>query len=197
MEVVGKYRGYDTASHGGDIDGFSSEVFLLPSKRLGIVILANSSTDGKSAVTALRNCIVDHILGVKNGNWIEKAELLQSKNKERVQKALSEFTETVSHQNSCALEQYVGIYEHPSYGTVEIVARDGQAVLLYSDMAIPLIYKTEEQFAGQLRGLLIYGINPNCLFSFFKDSDGSVCRLEIPFEGFRGAKPVSFLRKLD
>lgn len=38
---IGKYRGMDEAGHGGDQQGFSSVLYLLPEKQFGVVILSN------------------------------------------------------------------------------------------------------------------------------------------------------------
>ncbi len=50
-------------------------------------------------------------------------------------------------------------------------------------------------FTGQFCDLLLYGINPNIDVTFFRDYSDKVYKIEIPFEGFRAAKAITFIRK--
>jgi len=72
--LIGKYRGHDLISHGGDIDGFSSDISLLPTKGIGLVILTNSSSDGRYVISNVRNQIFDKILGKERINWQKKCK---------------------------------------------------------------------------------------------------------------------------
>ena len=50
--AVGSYRGHRTLSHSGADPGFGSKVVLVPERRTGIVVLANSNTVPTSVVAA-------------------------------------------------------------------------------------------------------------------------------------------------
>lgn len=41
---TGKFHGYAMANHGGEIDGFTSDVTLVPSQNIGLVILTNANS---------------------------------------------------------------------------------------------------------------------------------------------------------
>jgi hypothetical protein len=49
---VGSYRGHRTLSHSGMDPGFGSKLVLVPDRRTGVVVLANSNTVPASAVAA-------------------------------------------------------------------------------------------------------------------------------------------------
>ena len=49
---VGSYRGHRTLSHSGADPGFGSKLVLVPERRTGVVVLANSNTVPASAVAA-------------------------------------------------------------------------------------------------------------------------------------------------
>jgi Beta-lactamase len=49
---VGSYRGHRTLSHSGADPGFGSKLVLVPERRAGVVVLANSNTVPTSAVAA-------------------------------------------------------------------------------------------------------------------------------------------------
>ena len=59
---VQTYRGVEIAHHGGNIDGLSSLIVFVPSKKIGVVVLANRS--GTSLRDALPFEIIDRLLGL-------------------------------------------------------------------------------------------------------------------------------------
>ena len=50
--AVGSYRGHRTLSHSGADPGFGSRLVLVPERRTGVVVLANSNTVPTSAIAA-------------------------------------------------------------------------------------------------------------------------------------------------
>ncbi|MFL6176234.1 MAG: serine hydrolase [Ornithinibacter sp.] len=50
--AVGSYRGHRTVSHSGSDPGFGSRLVLVPGRRTGVVVLANSNTVPTSAIAA-------------------------------------------------------------------------------------------------------------------------------------------------
>jgi CubicO group peptidase (beta-lactamase class C family) len=50
--AVGSYRGHRTLSHSGADPGFGSKLVLVPERRTGVVVLANSNTVPTSAIAA-------------------------------------------------------------------------------------------------------------------------------------------------
>lgn len=192
--LIGKYREYDFISHGGDIDGFSSEVALLPEKKIGLVILTNSSSDGRYAVSTIRSQIFDKILGMKDINWINKIQEMRHKDKNALCEALKTFNESCQIPPTLSLKPFVGIYAHPAYGKVRLKIENNNLMVSFGKVTTPIYFKSENLFSGQFSTLLNYGINPNIDFKFFKDSSGIVYKMEIPFDDFRAAKPITFMR---
>src|SRR5262249_17723241 len=65
--MIRDYRGHLLVSHGGNIDGFSANVALLPRDRLGIVVLTNLDvTEMRTAVTFN---VIDRVLGLAKTDW--------------------------------------------------------------------------------------------------------------------------------
>ncbi|GAA2145470.1 hypothetical protein GCM10009844_20200 [Nocardioides koreensis] len=66
---VGSYRGHRTLSHSGADPGFGSRLVLVPERRTGVVVLANSNTVPTSAiaVAALDVALADPALSVASG----------------------------------------------------------------------------------------------------------------------------------
>ena len=61
---VQTYRGVEIAHHGGNIDGASALLVLVPSKKIGVVVLANRS--GTRLRDALPYEIIDRLLGLES-----------------------------------------------------------------------------------------------------------------------------------
>src|SRR5258708_29070518 len=61
------YHGELLVGHGGALNGFRTNVALLPKRHLGIVILENVGRG--SALAALRNTILDQFLASPTRNW--------------------------------------------------------------------------------------------------------------------------------
>lgn len=191
---VSKYREHHLISHGGVVDGYVSEVAFVPQHKIGIVVLTNSSTDGQYAVSCIRNQILDRLLGMEQLNWPEKIQEGRNKGKAALQKALQGYESYVHDSNLSILQDYVGFYEHPSYGTVKVKIENNHLVFVYGRLSILLYYKSEDVFTGQCQTLLNYGVNPVMDMTFFRDSSEKVFRMDVPFEGFRQSKSIEFLR---
>ncbi len=191
---IGKYRGYNFVSHNGDIDGFSSELAFIPEKKIGLVILTNSSTNGHYAIATIKNQLFDKILGVKEVNWLNKMQEKYLKTKNSLEKNLNNFQDNCLIPYNESLEPYVGVYAHPAYGKVVLKMEDNNLTLIYGKIKTAIYYKEENLFEGLISTLLHYETNPISSYKFFKDASGSIYKLEIPFEQFRSAKPITFLR---
>lgn len=193
---IGKYREYDLVSHGGDIDGFSSEVAFLPEKKTGIVILTNSSTDGRYAVSSIRNRIFDKVLLTGDVDRTSKSSDTRTETKDALYAALERFNRDAQLPPVQSPEDYIGCYLHPAYGCVELTIENDHLAASFGHIKTPLYYQSDNVFIGQFSELLVYGINPVIDFKFFKDSSDTIYRVEIPFEGFRSAGPITFTRTL-
>lgn len=172
------YRGRKQVHHEGTLEGFFSEVSFLPNEKIGIVILTNSSTDGRHAISSIKNSIYDHILGIQDGNWIYK--FLEERSTIKQEGLIS------------SLHKYEGQYVHPAYGTMEILLEYDSLVATLGKMKVLLIQKSEGIFEAKYPALLTYRVNPIVEFSFFSNSLGEVDELHIPFEHFRSAPSVIF-----
>ncbi len=117
---IASYRGHIRVEHGGNIDGFSASTCFLPRDSVGVVVLTNMN--GSASTSLIRNYAIDQLLGLGAVDWngrlladVKKAKDAAEKNKQ--QTASSQVAGThPSHD----LKAYLGRYEHPGYGVVEI-----------------------------------------------------------------------------
>ena len=119
---VQDYHGVGLVEHGGAIDGFRSNITLVPEKKLGIVVLSNLNQENMPE--ALRWSILDQVLGFEPRDW--NALLIERGRKEREdgQKARKELeaTRRPNTKPTHDLAGYAGTYRNAGYGAVSIGA---------------------------------------------------------------------------
>lgn len=190
---TGIYRGHYYLHHGGGIDGFISQVSLLPQEKIGVVVLSNSSSDGAFAVSVITNTIIDKLLEKTDVDWMEK-----SKNqRDQFKKAQSEQTVEGNELNSKPahkLEDYVGYYEHPAYGIVQVKLENDRLSATYGEMTLSLSHKCYDIFNGKIDEAL-FGDKSTISFSFSNNTSGDICELSLPLD--QSVKPIVFKRKAD
>lgn len=128
--MISSYRGHYRVEHGGNIDGFSASTCFYPNDSLGIVVLVNQNAS--SVPGLVRNTIADRLLNEKPIDWNGRTNQAQAKAKKAEKdaaatKSSSRKTGTsLSHQ----LDEYTGLFNHPGYGSFEIIKRNDSLFLV-------------------------------------------------------------------
>ena len=130
---IADYRGHRVTHHGGNIDGFSSQVLTVPSAGIGVVVLTNLGA------TALRDAVPFHVLDVLLGLAPEPhGETLFAK-----QEAMLRGAEQAKEHGAAKepglppvrpLADYAGRYVHPGYGPIELRLDGESLVAAYRDL---------------------------------------------------------------
>ena len=132
---VKSYRGLRVLHHGGNIDGFSAMMSLVPSRRCGIVVLTN--LNGTPLNNLLPYRLYDHIAGLEPIPWSARLRDLRDSRTAEEDDVPSEEpavapTDEPAVKAAGALRplgDYVGTYEHPGYGKVTVrLAADRDAL---------------------------------------------------------------------
>ena len=126
---VDVYRGHRRVHHGGNIDGFSALVALLPDDGLGVVVLTN--LDGTPfPEVVVRECS-DRLLKLATIDHAEPVltRLAAAETRGAAGKQAANALRREGTKPSRGLDVYAGDYEHPGYGTVR-VQRDGEFLRL-------------------------------------------------------------------
>ncbi len=126
------YRGRKIVHHGGNIDGMSALVAMMPEEKLGIVILTNMN--GTSIPTAIMYRVFDAFLQAPQKDW--SADLL------KIVKAAQEQAGAVDKKMeadrvkgtnpSLELKKYVGTYTNEMYGDAKVSEQNGKLTVEYS-----------------------------------------------------------------
>jgi CubicO group peptidase (beta-lactamase class C family) len=125
------YRGHKTVSHSGGLAGMTSHTELVPSEKLGVVVLTNMES-GLS--DALCQRVVDAYLGAPLTDWAaalagyERHQDSVSRATERAQSA----ARAADSKPSLPLDKYAGRYTDAMYGDATITNEGGHLVLRFS-----------------------------------------------------------------
>jgi len=176
---VDSYRGHQRAHHGGNIDGFSAMVCLMPQDGIGFVALANKNGTGLPEL--LIRHAADRILDLELKDWIGEAAERKAKGEE-AQKEAEKKKETRRRpgtQPAHKLEEYAGEYNHPGYGDLKVFLQKGQLAFTYNGITTPLDHWHYETFNGKKVEDLTF---EDMKLTFRTDVNGFVAALEAPFE---------------
>lgn len=118
--MLTSYRGTYRVEHGGSINGFQASTAFFPTKKIGIVVLVNTS--GSEATSLVRNTIADRLIGGEKTDWVTRYTDAQKKRKEALKSAGDpKETSHVKNTNpSHKLIDYTGRYLNEGYGTFQI-----------------------------------------------------------------------------
>jgi CubicO group peptidase (beta-lactamase class C family) len=188
---VESYRGKKRVHHGGNIDGFSAMVSLLPDDGIGVVVLAN--LNGTALPTIVARHASDRLLGLEPVDWNGRAlerRAVGEKAAASARKAAGDERKTDTRP-AHALEEYAGEYSHPAYGSVLITREGAGLAARFHDIPVRLNHWHYETFRGEVEEGALAEVR--LFFQFFTDGQGEVDRVTVPFEP--AVEPIAF-RKL-
>jgi hypothetical protein len=143
------YRGHPLMEHGGAVDGFRARLMLLPKDRLGVVLLVN--LEQTEMATAAGNAVLDHLLKLPRKDWHahyrKHVREVEEERKAEVKRFAA--SRKPGTKPSLELEEYVGTYEEPLYGTA-LIGKDADGLTLsWSGFRTPLKHFHLDTFAVQ------------------------------------------------
>lgn len=129
------YRGERVVHHGGNIDGMSALVALMPRHNLGVVVLTNMN--GTPAPTVVAQTVFDAYLGKDDHDWAAEAKGLMD-TIEKVQaeaRAQARADRITGTSPTLPLDAYAGRYRHEFYGEIEISLDNGRLSAAFGELA--------------------------------------------------------------
>ena len=137
----------------------------------------------------------DRILGLEPVDWIGEALERQQKGEEAAEEAekKKDAVRVAETAPSHPLEDYLGTYEHPGYGTLEIAPRDGEGALelTFNGITAPLEHWHYDVWTGaETDGDPTF---EDQKFLFRSDYDGQIAAIESPLE--LRAQPIVFAKR--
>lgn len=145
------YRGRKVVQHGGNIDGMTALVAMMPEEKLGLVILTNMN--GTSLPTAIMYRVFDAFLQAPPRDW--SADLLKSiKAQEALASGAEKKTEAdrVKGTNpSLAIAKYAGNYTNEMYGDAKVTEENGKLVFSYGALTGDMEHWNFDTFRAVMR----------------------------------------------
>ncbi len=125
------YRRYKVLTHTGGLEGYVSQVWLMPEIGLGVTVLTNQ--ESTAAFAALTNQIVDYYLRAPKFDWVEAYARFNERNARRSKEELDKIYASRKKETrpSLPLQEYAGLYRDAWYGEVEIKEEGGQLTIRF------------------------------------------------------------------
>ena len=190
---VDVYRGHRRVHHGGNIDGFSALVTLLPDAGFGFVVLTNF--DGTPLPELVARTLTDRVLGLEARDWRAEAHqrrvAADAQGKQAEAAAAGE--RRLGTSPTFPLADYIGDYAHPGYGACRVELRDGALHLDLHGLGARLEHWHYDVFHS-VRDTQGLGA-ANTAVQFCSDFDGEIELLRAVLEP--SVAPIEFGRQPD
>lgn len=192
---IQSYMGMMNIVHDGALDGFTTAISLLPQKDIGVVVLCNRNLTAWPRLVALE--VFDRVMEMPHGEWFKEGLEGIAKNNEMIEMMRDTQKETANRKKgthpSHPLEEYVGEYQHPAYGTIQVDCVDNALQATYHDLTFQLEHWHYDVFniCGESDDTLIS--LKNVKFTFQNNLNGDICEISAPFE--QKASDIIFKRK--
>jgi len=131
------HAGKKVVEHSGGIDGMVTELMMVPSENLGVIVLSNA---GSSVVAfPAARAVLNRYLGVKDdpvASMLPVAQRLDQLGKQAEDSMIR--ARVVGKGPSKSLEAYTGIYDNPMYGPARVALHGGRLVASVDGLDEPL-----------------------------------------------------------
>ncbi|UQS81762.1 serine hydrolase [Bombilactobacillus folatiphilus] len=130
------YRGYKYFYHSGSFIGYCAMLGFVPDLDLSFVMLTNM--DSTNATFAVPYQIIDAAAGLDKVDWSQKIRYIERQNKaQQKAKEQAQFGDTKFEVASHS--RWLGTYQHPGYGTIELRDYKGQLVAKFGTMTCAVV----------------------------------------------------------
>ena len=141
------YRGHLFTYHGGDINGFHSQVSFMPSDGIGVIVLVIGD-HAAPLYDVISYNVYERLLGIDQTPWSERRLTIRMKGKEedRQARAKSGSERVAGTRPSHPLDDYTGEFKHPAYGTLTITRQDPGLRFDFHKIQLPLTHFHYDRF---------------------------------------------------
>ncbi|MBR4764512.1 MAG: serine hydrolase [Lachnospiraceae bacterium] len=181
------YRGVKMIGHGGNTNGFSAQMTLLPAQNAAIVALSNATSS--FSVNALGHVFADETLGVTDipdwsGRFQEIFNNLMAGMMASMQaRAEAKVPDTTPSRE---LADYAGTYRHPGFGEMQFDMTEQGLAGTWNGLPAMLIHYNYDEFD------LMLPVLGQAVPARFTVGDGIIHGLQVTMETAPGIKPAVF-----
>lgn len=141
------YRGHLIRYHGGDINGFHSQVAMLPTEGYGVVVLVIGD-HAAPLYNVVTYQVFERLLGLSPTPWSQRQLEIRLKGKQAGKEARAKAgaEQVPGTKPAHRGEAYVGEYEHPAYGVLAIEPAGEGLQFSFHKIRLPLSHFHYERF---------------------------------------------------
>jgi CubicO group peptidase (beta-lactamase class C family) len=190
--LVGTYRGRRMLWHNGGIDGFYTEIMLLPEAQVGALTCAN--THPSLLPTAALYATVDTVLGESDAGWFDRKFEQYAAQRAGERQAAARARVVPDTAPAHPLAEYTGRYEHPGYGAIDVTVGPGRSGTDL-DIQVGSTRMTARHRHFDTWEFHYEQLEESFPVTFVTDADGFVAEAVVPFEP--AVAPIRFRRRPD
>jgi hypothetical protein len=144
---IASYRGHLVSYHGGDINGFHSQVLIAPQDGIGVVVLVVGDHAAPLYNVVAYNTY-ERMMGLDLTPWSERQLAIRLKGKEAAKQARARAGagRVDGTRPSHAVDDYAGEFEHPAYGVVAVAKKDDGLRFNFHKIDLPLTHFHYDRF---------------------------------------------------
>lgn len=183
------YKGHYRTQHGGAIGGIYSNISIMPSDSIGVIVYVNGA-HAYVLPGIIANIIYDKLLNLTETPWNERSLKNYRENKatERKARAQPDVDRVENTKPSHSLADYSGAYEDAAYGTLKIILENNKLYFDFRNTRLPLDHYHYDRFTSPDDE-----INGKWSLTFITDAQGSIYQVKVSLD----EKEVSFTKKAD
>jgi hypothetical protein len=190
---IGTYRGHKLVHHGGNIDGFTSLVTMLPEDGIGVVFLSNKDVTPLRAAFSFH--VFDELLGLEQIAWEDRLEAFMDATQGGAREAKARAVRIADKPPSRPLAEFAGDYEHPAYGRLTISVGEAGLVPSFRQTPLALQHRHFDTFDLKIDQAMERYENLQLPLTFRADPEGEIADLVLPIEP--SVAPIVFTRLPD
>jgi CubicO group peptidase (beta-lactamase class C family) len=141
------YRGHLLAFHGGDLDGFHSQVSFMPQEHIGVIVFVIGD-HAAPLYDIVSYDVYERLLGMSLTPWSERRLAVRLKGKKAGTEARSKAgaDRVPDTKPSHPLADYAAVYANPAYGLLKVTQKDGQLQFDFHKIVLPLTHYHYDRF---------------------------------------------------
>jgi len=141
------YRGHLLAYHGGDLPGFHSQVSTMPYDSIGVIVFVIGN-QAAPLYNVISYNVYERLLGMSLTLWSERQNTIRLKNKAASTQSRKKAGggRVAGTRPSHPIDDYVGEFENPAYGVLNITKGDTSLMFDFHKIRMPLSHFHYDRF---------------------------------------------------
>ena len=181
---INSNKGHYKVHHGGNVSGFSSQLVLYPTDKLGIIVLTNQNNSILPYIVS--DIIANRMLKLPKIEWNKYPVKVIDINIANKDIKSINLDKKPTHN----LNDYCGKFSNLGFGTFEIVNENNKLFAVFPDFRFQLEHQYYDIFILKATKEIPQIMNPEFYLNFSLDYDGNVSIVKINFQ----EEPVEFIK---